>query len=91
MDPWAALCVLPSLFPAYLLFLYKDPGGGNFGGMMFLGFGIFWGSVTLAVILGIANLIWLLQKPRNTGSQNMGRVYLGLNLLTLFLAGALLH
>ena len=91
MNSRATLCVLPSLFPAYMLFLYKDPGAANFGWEMFLGFGLFWGSVAFAIILGIGNLIILLERPRTRASQTVGLVYLGLNLLTLGLACALLR
>ncbi len=60
---WAILCVTPSLFPAYFLFLYKDPGAGNFGWEMFLGFFLFWGSMLLAIVLSIVNCVLFLRKP----------------------------
>jgi hypothetical protein len=88
---WTALCVLPLLFPSYMLFVYKDPGAANFGWEMFLGFGLFWGSVALALLLCIANAILVLRRPEVLVNTRVGVVYLGLNLITLVLAGAVFY
>ena len=91
INSWAALCVLPSLFPAYMLFLYRAPGAANFGWEMVLGFGLFWGSVTLAIILALLNLILLLKSLRSIASLSARLLHLGLNLITFGLAHALLR
>ena len=85
---WTILCVVPLVFPAYMLFVYDDPGAGNFGWQMFLGFAFFWGSVLLAAALGIANGIILARKPELLKGKRTGLIYLGLNLIALVLAGA---
>ena len=82
--------MIPSLFPGYLLLVYQDPGAANFGWEMFLGFFLFWGSVFLAVILGVVNAAVLIAKPALLINRRIALCFMLVTLVPLMMGTVLL-